>query len=492
MRDESETRVYQRRGIEFLTTHPFAAYWLDMGMGKTMTALTAFRNRKQAGRAHKAVIFAPLRVATATWPAEIKNWSHLADLTYTVIRAPDRHPRVLEARDTARRAARRLRLPSAEVGRIAAAAERRATEAVRVSLLHEPTDIHIINRERIPWLVEYWKKDWPYDTIIYDESSDLRDIGTARVKSLVKLRRFNLVRCIWELTGTPAPEGYSGLFSQIWLLDKGERFGRFAGAFRKRYFDHNEYARTYDLKPGAADLIIDKVKDIVMVLRAEDHLDVAQPVFVDRVIDLGPELMAQYKTLEDDLVLDLGDAEVIAETEAAKGQKLLQFASGAIYGENREVIPVHDLKVAELREVIAEAQGAPIIAVYWFKHTLDRLKAAFPEGRETDKAGVFVEQWNAGKIPLLFLQPRSGGHGLNLQYGGHIIVYFDIPWPLEAYLQTNARVARQGQTKVPLIVHLIAKGTAEERIVPKLRAKEAGQNYLLTEVKRLRAGRTKI
>ena len=486
MRTEADFHPYQREGVEFLTANRFAAYWLDMGLGKTVTALTAFARLQRQGKVRRALVVAPLQVATTTWPNEIGQWAHTAGLTYTVIRATDAHPRAVQARRTARSAARRLRAPAEIVDRLAAAAGKAAEEAVRLDQTAEETDLHIINQDRVPWLVDRWRDVWPYDLVIYDESSGLRNQGTARVKALVRLRRFGLMPRMWQLTGTPAPESYEGLFPQIWLLDKGERFGRFVTHFRSRYFDYDPYARRYNLKPGAADAIIDKVKDIALVMRAEDYLDLADPVFVDRKIDLGPDLMAGYKELERELVLELQGTTIVAETEAAKGQKLLQFASGALYDDKRGVVPVHTVKTDELREIVAEAQGAPIVVAYWFRHTLARLKAAFPEGREMDKDGKAEKDWTAGRIPMLFLHPRSGGHGLNLQYGGHILVYFDTPWPLEAYLQTNARIARQGQTRVPMIIHLIAKGTIEERIVPKLRAKEAGQNYLKAEIQRLR------
>jgi SNF2 family DNA or RNA helicase len=489
VRHESDLKPFQLGGVEFLHRHPFAAYWLDLGLGKTVTALTAFARLKQEGRVRRGLISAPLRVATTNWPTEIGNWSHLAHLTHTVIRATDTHPRAIEARAVARSAARRLRLPSKEVARISAQAGKRAEEVVRLDLLREDTDLHIINHERIPWIVDHWRENWPYDVLIYDETQGLRDPSTQRVKALVALRRRDLLRRMWQMTGTPAPEGYEGLFSQIWLLDKGERFGRFVTHFRDRYFTRNEYNRSYLLKPGAADQIIDKIKDIALVIKAEDHLDLEKPVFVERKIDLGPDLMTKYKELENDLVLQTADAEIVAETAEAKAQKLLQFASGAVYDDSGRVHAVHDVKMDELRQVVEEAQGAPVIVAYWFRHTLARLKKAFPEGREIDKEGEVEKLWSKGKVPMLFLHPRSGGTGLNLQYGGHILVYFDTPWPLESYLQTNGRIARQGQTKVPTIVHLIAAGTAEERIVPKLRRKEAGQNYLKAEVQRLRAER---
>lgn len=484
MKNSSDLKPYQWAGVEFLTRQPFAAYWLDMGLGKTVTALTAFAILKERGLAKRAVVFAPLRVAAQTWPSEIGQWAHTKDLTYTVVRATEAHPRSRDARRTARQAARRLGLSAPYVARLADRAALAAEEAVRLDQLAEDTDLHIVNRERIPWLVETWGRRWPYDTVIYDEASGLRNHATQRVRSLVRVRP-RLSR-LWELTGTPATESYIDLFPQIWLLDRGERFGRYVTKFREAYFDYNEYRRTYTLKPGAADAIISKIGDLALVMRAEDHLDLETPVFVDRVVELDEAAMAGYRRLEKDLVLQIGADEVVSETQAALGQKLLQYASGAVYGEDRRAVFVHDHKIEALRDIAEEAQGAPILVAYWFKQNLARLQKAFPAGVALDKEGRREKDWTAGKIPMMFVHPQSAGHGLNLQYGGHILVFFDIPWSLELYLQMVGRIARQGQRRVPTIFHLVAAGTVDEGIVPRLREKETGLNYLKAEVQRLK------
>lgn len=484
MRVPADLKPYQRQGIEYLTRNPYAAYWLDMGLGKTVTALTAAAILKAQGEVRKILVVAPLRVAVSTWPAEIAAWWQTVGLSYTVIRATPEHPRSIEARRTARLAARGLKLADDWVARLAGRAGGLTEERIRQEQIAEPTDVHIISREWVPWLVETWGRKWPYDTLIYDEASGLRNHQTVRVKSLIRVRP--RLKRLWELTGTPAPESYMDLFAQTYLLDRGERFGRYITHYRAAYFDHDEYKRTYTLKGGAADAIIKKIGDLALVMRAEDHLPLNAPVFVDRVVDLGPDLMKQYKKLVTDLVLNVAEEVIYADTAAALGQKLLQFASGAVYDENHRPHQVHDHKVDELREIIAEAQGAPIIVAYWFKPSLAKLQKAFPEGQVMDKEGKLEKAWTAGKVPLMFVHPMSAGHGLNLQYGGHILVFFDTPWPLELYLQMVGRIARQGQTKVPMVFHLIAKGTVEEGIVPRLREKERGQNYLKAEVLRLR------
>lgn len=483
MKTSSDLNPYQWDGASFLARQPFAAFWLDMGLGKTVTTLTAFLLALERGQARRGIIFAPLRVAVQTWPTEIAKWLHTRDISYTVIRATPDHPRAKAARQVARQAARRLGLSAEYAARLAERAGRHAEELIRLEQLAENTTLHIINRERIPWLVETWGRRWPYDTAIYDEASGLRDHKTQRVKSLVRVRP--KLQRLWELTGTPAPETYIDLFAQIYLLDRGERFGRYITKYREKYFDHNEYKRTYTLKEGAADAIIEKIGDLALVMRAEDHLDLETPVVVDRLIEFDDATMAQYRKLERDLVIKIGDVEVISETQGALGQKLLQFASGAVYDENKKAVPVHDHKIEELQDILEAAQGAPVIVAYWFKCNLDRLRKAFPQGRALDKDAKLEKEWTAGKVPLMFVHPQSAGHGLNLQYGGHILVFFDVPWSLELYLQMIGRIARQGQTKVPMIFHLVVKGTIEEGIVPRLREKEHGQNYLKAEVQRL-------
>ena len=482
-RPRSALHAYQREAVDFLKAKPFAAVWLGLGLGKTSIALTAATDLIASGDVSRVLIVAPLRVAVQTWPAEIAAWEHTAATPWTLIRAPADAPEIAEARETARAGARRLGLRS---GGIVARAQTRAEERVRERLLRTPAAIHIINREMVPWLVLKWRGKWPYDTIIYDEASGLRDASTHRVRALVHARKHPTLRRFWQFTATPMPESYADLFPQTYLLDQGERFGKSVVSFREAYFSFSQYTRKYTLLPGAADEIVRKVGDMALVMKAEDYLPLNAPVFVDRVLDLEPADLKRYQDLERTLVLSLDTAEIAAETAAALGSKQMQFASGAVYDGAKAAHWAHDAKIDALRDIIEEAQGAPIIVAYWFKSSLDRLRKAFPQGVAMDKEGAAQWSWNKGKTPLLFLHPQSGGHGLNLQHGGHHLVWFDLPWAWELYHQTVGRIARQGQTKVPMVFHLLARDTIDERIVPILQRKESVQEYLFSRLKEAR------
>jgi len=478
---------YQHEGIDFLTGVPFAALWLDLGLGKTIIALTALLRLIEWGEVHRALIVAPLRVAAQTWPTEIEAWSHIAGTPWTLIRPSPDDPEVALARATSKAAVRRLGMGSAAATRISERAATRAEERVRERLLREETPIHIISREQFAWLVRKWGSRWPYDIVIYDEAGGLRDHTTQRVHALMHVRKNPVLKRLWELTGSPAPEGYQGLFSQIYLLDQGERFGRSIGRFRAMYFDYNKYRYNYSLKPWAKDRIIDKLKGITLVMKAEDYLPVNHPVYVDRVVELSSDELDTYQTLEEEFVASIPSGhEIVADTAGALAQKLLQYASGAVYDKERGVHWVHDHKINELRDIIEEAQGQAVLVAYWYQPSLRRLKQAFPQGKQIDKAGKLEADWSAGKIPLMFIHPASAGHGLNLQYGGHILVYFDIPYSWEYYSQTVGRIARQGQVFVPRVFHICARGTVDVGIVPILRAKGDVQDYLFRRLKRLR------
>lgn len=485
MREPDDLQAYQNEAVWFLIKQNYAALWLDMGLGKTISALSALAYLLLMGEVERVLIIAPLRVAASTWPNEIAGWTHTREIPWTLIRASGDAPEVTEARWTSRRATAALGFHPTAVTRIAERAVTLAEERVRLRLLRTDTPIHIISREMVPWLVKRWGKRWPYDLVIYDESSGLRDHKTERVKCLVYVRQF--VKRFWQLTGTPAPESYLDLFPQVFLLDRGERFGSAITPFRETYFNHNQYSRKYTIKPGAADAIIDKLAPLVLVMKAEDYLPINDPVFVDKVVDLSPSELTTYDVLEQDMVASLPSGhEIVVETAGALHQKLLQYASGSVYGEEKSVHWVHDQKINALSDLIEEAQGQPIIVAYWFQPSLARLKKAFPQGRPMDKEGKLEAEWTDGKVPLMFLHPQSGGHGLNLQYGGHNLVFFDIPYSLELYLQTVGRIARQGQRFVPRVFHLIARGTIDAGIVPILRAKGDAQDYLFQRLRRLR------
>lgn len=532
VRYEHAMHAYQDMAADFLFDNPFSALFVDTGLGKTVIVLTLLVRLLLAMAIKKVLIVAPVRVAAETWPTEIRAWDHTAFLNFTVIRAEDDHPDVIAAGQAATEAFklrpdyaekmaehRRLRALKADemlfattkderkavkvmkTGETPQTAAQKARTAMKRRLreryARSTTSIHIINREALEWLVAFWGDAWPYDVMIIDESSSVKDHTTGRFKAVNKVRR-KLVR-LHELTATPAAESYMGLFAQTYLLDLGERFGRTITAWRQRYFDYNPYSRVYKLRPGAQKKISSKMADICLVMQSKDYLDEIEPLFLTRKLHMLPYELKAYRDFERDFVFTLPSGEEIeAETASALSGKLLQLASGAVYTATKETRLVHDHKIedlAQLAEELAEA-GEPLMVAYWYKSSLARLKKQFPKAVVMDKGGKAVKPWNAGKIPMLLVHPASVGHGLNLQYGpGHDLYMFDLCWSYELYYQLYRRLHRQGQTK-QVRVHLPQMvGTNDELVADRLLMKEDAQEALFNHIKKLRllwAARRKI
>jgi hypothetical protein len=436
--------------IEFAHKHPMSALWIDMGLGKTATILTVIRDLLARKEIRRVLVIAPLKVATQTWPHEIAAWRHLQHLDYTVVRSSDRH--------------------------------------VRTQLAQSRARIHIINREMLPWLVNMWAeaKKWPYDMIVVDESSSFKDHTTNRFKALKRVRR--LAKRMHHLTATPAAESYMGLFSQFYLLDGGERFGDSITRFRETYFDRNPYTGGYTVKEEKKAEIIEKIASITLVMRAEDHLQLDEPLYLKRLLTLEPDQLKAYRKFERSLILSLpGGDEIEALTAAALSQKLLQAASGAVYDENKVARPFHEHKIEDIQQLVEELDGSPLMIAYWFKSSLARLRKAFPQATVMDRGGKAVVPWNEGKIPILLVHPQSAGHGLNMQYGpGHDLAIFDMFWSGELYNQLIRRLARQGQKKVVRVHHLLAESTHDMDAMAAQEAKGAEENKLKAAVNEIR------
>jgi SNF2 family DNA or RNA helicase len=393
------------------------------------------------------LVIAPLRVAQSTWSGEIEKWDHLRDL---------RLSKVL------------------------------GSEKQRVEALHQPADIYIINRENTEWLVNYYGRKWPFDMVVIDELSSFKNPRSKRFRALRKVRP--LIKRIVGLTGTPAPNGLIDLWSQIYLLDQGERLGKTLTGYRNRYFDPGRRNQNIIFewipKPFAEEAIYGKISDICVSMKAEDWLQL--PERIDNVIEveLPEKAKSQYNQLEKDLILPLLESDVTAANAAVLTNKLLQMANGAIYDEFGEAKEIHDAKLEALEEAVEAANGKPVMVVYAYKHDLDRirkrLKKYNPRTLDSDQD---VQDWNAGKIQVLLLHPASGGHGLNLQTGGNIIVWFGLTWGLEYYQQANARLYRQGQTERVMVHHIVAKGTMDEEVLKALTGKASTQNDLMEAVK---------
>jgi len=495
-----QMHAYQREAYEFLKKNPYSALFIDMGMGKSVTSLTLIVDLLLSFETEKVLVIGPLKVATDTWPNEIRKWAHTAVLNHTLIRCEDDNPEVIAAVKAMRQRGRLLGWSKEEINKRCLEVQADTKEKIKRAKALSGASVHIINREQIEWLVNFYGRKWPYRTVFIDESSAFKDHRTNRFKALAKVRATpGLITRMHLLTATPAAETYEHLFAQIFLLDGGERFGRHITRFRNNYFSYNQYSRKYKLRPGCEEIILDKIKDICLVMKAKDYLNLAEPTIAPRQVTLSDDQMVLYKSMEEEGYVKLPDGtEIDAETAAALSGKLLQMSSGVLYEtyelgdwETEDVRKVkrvhhlHDHKIEMLRQIVEECPGEPLLVGYHFKSSLDRLKKAFPKAVAMDKEGRCIKDWNARKIPMLFIHPQSGGHGLNMQKGGHNLIFFDLPWSLELYLQLIGRLARQGQKHPVLVQPLIAKGTLDELVFRSLVAKQDAQEKLFRMLKKM-------
>lgn len=493
---------YQDECVDFLIKNPFSALFIDMGMGKTISSLSVIAHLLSMFETEKVLVVAPLKVATDTWPTEIGLWQHTAWMSHTLIRVDDDDPRLKVARDRARQFGRSEGLSLDEIAKMQGRAETAERHRIMEELAHSPASIHIINREQLEWLVYLHKDKWPYRTVFIDESSSFKDHKSKRFKALAKVRNTpGLIERLHILTATPAAETYEHLFAQMFLVDRGERLGKNITGYRERYFTYNKWSMKYKLRPGAEEEILSKIKDICLVMKAEDYLPREKPTIIARKVHLEQKQLDQIKKLEKDFLITLDDGtEIEAKTAAMLSQMMLQMASGSLYEtlmvedwdtddlkKVKRVHHIHDHKIETLKEIAEEAatQGEPLLVAYHFQSSLAKLKKAFPKAVVMDKAGKCIKAWNAGKIPMLLLHPQSAGHGLNLQYGGRMLVFYDLIYSLENYLQIIGRIDRQGQTRPVIIQLLVAAGTRDEDVFACLNEKKDAQEMLFTILKRL-------
>jgi SNF2 family DNA or RNA helicase len=458
MRSKSELRDYQVGLHPVLLDNPACLLALRMGMGKTATVLTAVQWMMKFEVA-KVLIVAPLRVAQSTWPDEITEWKHLRSLTHTLIRAEDDDEDIL---------------------RFKAKDRPKAKEAKKLRLMKEGTDVHIINREALPWLVRAFGKDWPYDMVVYDESSRLKR-GKKRTPggkngpqlsefgSLCSVRKY--ISRVVELSGTPSPNGIHDLWGQIYVLDGGVRLGRSRTAFERRWFDSSPYQKwTLTPKPTAHKEIMDAVRDVMFGLRSEDYLKLPPVHPIRRVVSMSKEEQREYRAFEKTLVSLAHD--VSAVSAGVLSNKLLQYANGVVYREDKSIAHIHDHKLDELESILEEANGEPVLCAYSFRSDLARIKKRFKFAVAFEDEPDAVAKWNKKKYRLLVAHPASIGHGLNLQHGGNIAVWFGLTYSLELYEQFNARLARPGQTADRVFLyHIITEGTADEDAMDVLEGK---------------------
>lgn len=441
---------YQQYAISFIESHPTAAVLLDMGMGKTAITLMAVEYLMyEQFEICKVLVVCPLRV-TRTWKDEIEKWEQLSGTRYSIVTG---------------------------------------TAAQRKKALAADADIYIINRENVPWLIEKSGCPFMFDMVVIDELSSFKNHQTARHKAIMRVRP--KVRRIVGLTGTPASQGLMDLFAEFKLLDMGQRLGRFIGQYRLNYFKPDKVngpiVYSYKLLPGAEEQIYDKISDITISMKAVDHLEMPELISTEYSVYLDEKEMEKYENLKKDLILSTTEHEVTAANAASLVNKLSQMANGAVYTDDAEAVTFHDRKLDALEDIIEAANGKPLLVAYWFKHDYTRIV------QRLEKLGISymkidsnesITKWNNREIPVALIHPASAGHGLNLQKGGNTMVWFGLTWSLELYQQCVCRLYRQGQTENTVtIIHLIAQGTVDEKIMKALSMKDTTQAALIDAVK---------
>lgn len=435
---------YQQFATDFILNQSICCLMLDMGLGKTVITLTAlWQLALDSFDVSRVLVIAPKRVAEDTWPKELAKWEHLTGLTASLV--------------------------------LGSAVERKAA-------LQKKAFLYIINRENVAWLVK--NHYWDFDMVVIDELSSFKSNKAERFKAMKKVRP--MVTRIVGLTGTPAPNTLLDLWPQMYLMDMGQRLGRFIGGFRERFFlpDKRNREIVYSYKPreGAEDAIYALISDICISMKAADYLDMPERIDNRIEVSMSPKERKLYDDFQKDMFLSIGDEELDAANAAALSNKLLQMANGAVYGEDKKVIPIHDRKLDALEDLVEAANGKPLLVAYWYKHDLQRIKARFKNARCIDTAKD-IDDWNAGQILLALIHPASAGHGLNLQDGGCTIVWFGLTWSLELYQQLNARLWRQGQKHTVVIHHIVTKGTHDEDVMRALENKDTRQSALIEAVR---------
>lgn len=433
---------YQKFAVDFIETHPQAAVLLECGLGKTSITLTTLNDMMfDRFEIRKVLIIAPIRVCKNSWAAEIAKWDHLNGMTYSLILG---------------------------------------TKEQRLAALQQKADLYIINRENVQWLVESSGMPFDFDMVVIDELSSFKNHQSKRFKALRKVRPF--VKRIVGLTGTPCSNGLMDLWAQFRLLDKGVRLGKRIGQYRDAYFTPDWNGFTYSPRKGAEKEIYAKIADISISMKTTDHLTMPDLVMVADKVELDEDAFRIYKDMEQEMCVEFVDEPISAANGGVLCGKLTQLASGTIYTDSGAVRHIHDHKLDALEDLIEAQNGKPVLIAYWYKHERDSIMERF-DCREI-KTDADIANWNKGKIPVALIQPSSAGHGLNLQSGGSTIIWYTMPWSLELYQQTNARLWRQGQqSRTVVIHHLVSAGTIDEDIMKVLENKDKTQAAMMKAVK---------
>lgn len=508
-RTEDDIDDYQWDAIDAVIANPKFSLFIDTGLGKTLIMLYVIKYLVDRGEVNKILVTAPLKVSSRTWEDEIKTWSFSAPITYKQIRTnelkkllakvgravkedisnnglPVKQQRYVESNIQSRLKKMQRDSPDLDLS------SPKVVDAVRHEVMKSavdycvknakldhakrffiqndidnPATINLINQENLDFLIAAWGDDFPYDMIIYDESSGAKNATSNRVKALFKVS--GKVKRIVGLTATPNSENYLGLWAQMYLLDNGKRLGRRYSDYIARYFDVNPWTRSTTLKPDADKLITAAISDITMVMKQEDHVKLPPPVFNDVIVKLTPDARVKYMSMSDGGIVTVGGATIVADTVVSTLQKMMQIASGFVYegvedlddfGDvvtDRVAHDIHDCKIDALRDLRAKYKGEPMLVSYYHKQSLVKLMRAFPDAVKMDAKATQQTAWNKGEIPLLLMHPKSGAHGLNLQFGGHHVVNFDTYFSYEQYYQFWRRLARRGQRDQVYVHNLLVE-----------------------------------
>ncbi len=444
--------AYQRHCINRIIETKKIGLFLDMGLGKTVTTLTAIRELKyNRFQVRRVLVIAPKKVAEGTWSREKDKWDHT-----------------------------RLLRVSPVLG----------SQSKRERALNTPADIYVINRENVTWLVDYYRNEWPFDMVVVDESSSFKSHASKRFKSLASVS--GKIDRLVELTGTPSPNGLDDLWAQVFLLDGGERLGKRYTQFRERYFQPDKRGAdgmvySYQAKPGTEESILERISDICVSMKAEDYLELPDLSYHQIPVELDSKSARAYRELERKMVLELPEeGEISVASAAALSNKLLQLANGALYDEDRNVHEVHSCKMEAFLELVESLQGKPALVFYNYQHDRDRILAALSgKGLRVRELRTPEDEddWNSGRIDILLAHPASSAYGLNLQQGGNHVVWFGLTWNYELYTQANKRLHRQGQKQKVIIHHLVCAGTRDEDVMAALERKDDVQNWVMESLK---------
>ncbi len=436
---------YQKYSIDKIIENKKYGLFLDMGLGKTVSTLTAFSDL-QLLDTNKMLVIAPLNVAKDTWADEIDKWEHL------------KHLRVSKVLGSPKQ---------------------------RIAALNKEADIYVTNKENTKWLCDQYKKDWPFDMVVIDELSTFKNPSSQRFKAIRKKQP--LIKRFVGLTGTPSPNSLLDLWAQVYLIDRGERLETSFSRYRERFFKPthqvSDHVFNWELRDGSEEKIYELIEDVCLSMKAGDYLDTPERIDAVQSVNLSSKERKLYDELEKHYILESEeDGTIVAQSGASLSQKLLQLANGAVYTDDESVRHLHDRKLDKLEEIIEESQGQPLLVFYNFKHDKERIMERFDEVVTLDDKG-YKDKWNACKVKILLAHPASAGHGLNLQQGGHIIVWFGLTWSLELYQQANARLYRQGQQHTTIIHHIMTDNTIEQRVYQALQNKELTQDELMKAIK---------